>query len=161
VRIIAQVDAVDATAGTVKLLGTQVSTDAMTRFEDRESKDSEPMTFGLADVRMGDWLEIRGTSSADRKSVLATRVDRLEAQSEVRLSGPVTATAPPNFTILSTAVTTNGSTEFSDGLDATTFFDSLTDKVATVRGTWDGSTLTATKAQLGDPDDGGDDGGGD
>lgn len=155
VRIIAQVDALDAAAGTLVVLGTQVSTDAMTRFEDQ---GSEQMTsFSLQDVQMGDWLEVRGTAAADGTSVTATRLDRVQARSAVRLSGPVTATAPPNLTILSTPVATNASTQFSDGLDATTFFDSLTGKLATVAGAWDGTTLAASSAQLGDPDDGGDD----
>ena len=154
-RIVAQVDAVDATAGTARLLGTEINTDVMTRFEDH---GSAPMTtFALQDVQAGDWLEVRGTSSADRSSVSATRVDRLQPQSAVRLAGPVTAAAPPNFTILATPVATSAATQFSNGLDATTFFESLTGKLASVRGTWDGSTLRASDAELGDPDDGGED----
>lgn len=154
-RITAQVDSVDAAAATVRLLGTEVSTDAMTRFEDHGSE--QMTTFTLQDVQVGDWLEVRGTSAADGTSVVATRLDRLQPQSEVHLAGPVTAAAPPNLTILATPVATNGATQFSDGLDAGTFFDSLTGKVASVRGSWDGSTLSASAAQLGDSDDGGDD----
>jgi hypothetical protein len=36
-----------------------------------------------------------------------------------------------------------------------TFINSLISQVATVRGTWDGSTLSATWARLGQHDDGG------
>jgi hypothetical protein len=54
-------------------------------------------------------------------------------------------------------VLTSDATQFADGLDAATFFNSLLDQVATVRGTWDGSTLNATQARLGQHDDGGDD----
>lgn len=64
---------------------------------------------------------------------------------------------PPPFSILSTPVLTSDATRFADGLDATTFFNSLIGQVATVRGTWDGSTLSATQARLGQHDDGGDD----
>jgi hypothetical protein len=56
-----------------------------------------------------------------------------------------------------TPVLTSDATQFADGLDAATFFNSLLDQVATVRGTWDGSTLNATQARLGQHDDGGDD----
>jgi hypothetical protein len=75
----------------------------------------------------------------------------------VCLAGPVTAAAAPVFSILATLVTTTDATQYSDGLDATTFFDSLLGHVATARGSWDGATLTADQVQLGQHDDGGDD----
>jgi hypothetical protein len=154
VRIMARVDAVDAAGGTVTLLGMQVSTSATTRFEDHGSENMN--TFDLTAVQVGDWLEVRGLSS-DSTSVEATRVDRLAPQPAVCLAGPVTAVAAPTFSILSTPVATTDATQFSDGLDATTFFDALIGHVATVRGSWDGSVLTADQAQLGQHDDGGDD----
>jgi hypothetical protein len=52
-------------------------------------------------------------------------------------------------------VLTSDATPFADGLDAMTFINSLISQVATVRGTWDGSTLSATWARLGQHDDGG------
>jgi hypothetical protein len=154
VRIIAQADAVDAQAGTLTLLGTQVAATGMTRFEDDGAGDTK--TFGIANVQVSDWLEVRGVST-NGTSVTATRIDRLQPQSELQLAGPVTAAAAPTFTILSTPVATSSATQFSGGLEATTFFDSLVGHVATVSGTWDGSILTASQAQLGDLDDGGDD----
>jgi hypothetical protein len=154
VRIMARVDAVDAAAGTVALLGLPVTISATTRFEDHGSENMH--TFDLTAVQVGDWLEVRGVST-DGTSVAATRIDRLAAQPAVCLAGPVTAVAAPTFSILSTPVTTTAATQFSDGLDATTFFDSLIGHVATVRGSWDGSVLTADRAQLGQHDDGGDD----
>ena len=61
------------------------------------------------------------------------------------------------FSIPSTPVLTSDATQFADGLDAMTFINSLIGQVATVRGTWDGSTLSSTRARLGQYDDGGDD----
>jgi hypothetical protein len=52
-------------------------------------------------------------------------------------------------------VLTGEATQFADGPDATTFINALVGQVATVRGTWDGSTLSSTRARLGH-DDGGD-----
>jgi hypothetical protein len=154
VRIMAQVDAVDAAGGSVTLLGTQVSVSATTRFEDHSSENLH--TFDLTAVRAGDWVQARGVST-DGTSVVATRIDRVAPQAAVCLAGPVTAVTAPTFFILSTPVMTSDATQFSDGLDATTFFDSLLAHVATVRGSWDGSTLNADRAQLGEHDDGGDD----
>lgn len=153
VRVIAQVDSVDSTAATVRVLGNEVVATATTRFEDHGSGGSG--TFRLGDARLGDWVEVRGVSP-DGARVIASRIDRLPPQSEVRLGGPVTASASPEFTLVSTPVATNAATQFSGAEDSTTFFDSLVGKVATVRGAWDGSVLSATQVQLGGQDDGGD-----
>ena len=157
VRISAQVDAVDAVAGTLTLLGITVSVDGMTRFDEHQSQDDR--TFGLGDVQVGQWLEVRGTQSGGAGTVTATRLERLEPQSQVRLMGAVKAVSAPNFTLLSATVTTSAATQFS-GIDAASFFATAVGQVASVRGTWNGSTLAAASVQLGDDhegDDGGDD----
>lgn len=151
VRLTAQVDAVDASAGTVSMLGIQISVDDMTRFDGHGSQQSG--SFGLADVHVGDWLEIRGSESGSGNAVTATRLDREQPQSEVRLMGPVSAVAPPDFTLVATTVATTGTTDFSNGLNAAAFFDTATGKSASVRGSWDGTVLAATKVQLGDDHD--------
>lgn len=151
VRVFAQVDAVDATAGTVTMLGMTISVNAMTRFEDHGSQKVD--TFSLANVHTGDWLEVRGTeASAGSTSVTATRVDRRQPQSQVMLSGLVSSATAPNFMILATNVATTSATQFNHGLNATTFFTGLVGKVASVQGSWDGTTLTAQKVQLGEDD---------
>jgi len=151
VRLTAQVDAVDAGAGTVSMLGIQISVDDMTRFDDHGSQQSS--SFSLADVHVGDWLEIRGSESGSGNAVTATRLDREQPQSEVRLMGPVSAVAPPNFTLVATSVATTAATDFSDGLNATTFFNTAVGKSASVRGSWNGTMLTASTVQLGDDHD--------
>jgi uncharacterized membrane protein YgcG len=161
VRIMAQVDAVDTKAGTLKLLGVQFSVNYMTRFEDHG--DQRIYTFKLSDIHVGDWLEVRGTAAAAGSGgmVMATRIDRRQHQSTVELLGPVTAVARPDFTVLSVNVATTYQTQFNHGLKADTFFNaSLVGKIARVEGYWDGTTLTATDVNLGDDDDGGDDHGG-
>src|SRR6185437_8541904 len=112
VRVFAQVDAVDATAGTVTMLGMTISVNAMTRFEDHGSQKVD--TFSLANVHTGDWLEVRGTeASAGSTSVTATRVDRRQPQSQVMLSGLVSSATAPNFMILATNVATTSATQFN------------------------------------------------
>ena len=147
-RITGQVDSVDATAGTAVVMGIQVSVDAMTRFEDHSSQNIE--TFSLSDVHSGDWLQIRGAPSGSRNSVEATRVDRIQAQSSVLLTGAVAAAAQPNLTILSTTVATTSATQFGNGLNTTTFFTSPVGKVVSVKGTWNGNVLTADQLQVGE-----------
>ena len=151
VRVTAQVDAVDAGAGTLSVLGIQISVGDMTRFDGHGSQQSG--SFGLADVHVGDWLEIRGSEAGSGNAVTATRLDLEQPQPQVRLMGPVSAVAPPNFTLVATTVATTAATDFSNGLNATTFFDTAAGKSASVRGSWDGTMLTASKVQLGDDHD--------
>jgi len=151
VRLTAQVMAIDAGAGALTVLGTMVSVDASTRFEDHSSADIQ--TFGLADIQVGDWLEIRGVAAGtNHTSIGAMRIDREQPQSAVHLMGPVVSAAQPNLTILATAVTTNSQTQFS-GLDPTSFFGTAVGKTVSVQGSWDGTTLTAATVQLGDDHD--------
>jgi hypothetical protein len=155
-RLVGQVDAVDPGAGTVTVLGTLVNTDAMTRFDDHGSQQMQ--TFGLANVQVGDWLEIRGQEASGATTLTASRIDRLQPQSRVAVTGLVLAATAPDFTILSTPVATTGSTQFSGGVDAATFFATAVGKRAEARGSWSGGVLTADQVQLGDDgDDGGDD----
>ncbi len=151
-RISGQVDSVDASAGTVVILGIHVSVGTSTRFEDHSSQNIE--TFSLTDVHSGDWLEIRGAPSlGSSNTVTAARVDRLQPQSVVRLTGAIMGVAQPNFTILSTTVATTSATHFSNGLNATTFFATSTGKIVSVKGSWNGTVLTAAQVQLGEVDE--------
>lgn len=155
-RLIGQVDSVDAGAGTVTVLGTLVSTDAMTRFDDHGSQKTQ--TFNLSSVQPGDWLEIRGQQASGSATLTAMRIDRLQPQSRVEISGVVLNATAPNFTILSTPIATDGNTQFSGGVDATTFFATATGRSARARGSWSGGVLSADDVQLGGGgDDGGDD----
>ena len=80
----------------------------------------------------------------------------LAPQSTVCVAGRSARQLPTRF-IPSTPVLTSDVTQVADGFDVTTFINSLIGQVATVRGTWDGSTLSAPRARLGQHDDGGDD----
>jgi len=148
-RLLAQVDAVDATAGTVTLLGVTVSVTAMTRFEDHGPMHVN--TFSLADVHTGDWLEVRGMESpAGGNAVVAERLERREAAGAVLLAGIARAAAQPQFTLLAVPVDTLPTTVFTDSqghsTDATTFFTGLVGLPVLVTGSWNGSSLTATAA---------------
>ncbi len=154
-RLLGQADMVDATAGTVTVLGITVSVTPMTHFEDDGSENS---AFSLSDVHTGDWLDIRGSESpVGSNKVVATSLERVEAQSSVRLAGTVKTAMQPNFTILSVQVSTTPTTQFRDASNASTtataFFMNLVGQIAAVRGTWDGTTLTAQQASLGEGED--------
>lgn len=149
-RIFAQVDAVDATAGTATLLGTKVTTGPMTRFEDRSSGHVD--NFSLADVHVGDWLEVRGVAGSDH-SIAATRIERQDAATTVMLAGKVDTATQPALMMLGVQVSMAPTATFADtagnAIDAATFFTGLAGKAAVVVGTWDGTTLTGSSAALG------------
>jgi hypothetical protein len=158
-RIVAQVDAADASVGTVTMLGVTVSVTAMTRFEDHSAANLS--TFSLADVHTGDWLEIRGSESpAGSNAVVAKRLERRNTQANVLLAGVVKTAAASALTILSVNVATTPATVFSDAKGSPTtadlFFNGLVGKVAAAIGSWDGTTLTAAQAALGEAEGEGD-----
>lgn len=150
-RLLGRVDAVDTTAATVTVLGITVSATAMTSFEDETS--AQVTTFKLSDIHTGDWLDIRGSESpAGSNKVVATRIERIGPQSSVGIAGVVKTAVQPNFTILSVNIVTTPTTMFSDSMMApmtvATFFTGLVGQGVAVRGTWDGTMLTAQQASL-------------
>jgi hypothetical protein len=153
--LLAQVDAINAGAGTVTALGTTISVNALTRFEDHGSNHVN--TFSLADVHTGDWIQVRGSETPVASgALLAARFERVESKSAVRLSGFVRVATAPMLTILSTSVATTGTTSFTDSgghpSNASAFFGALPGKVVSVTGSWDGATLTANGASLASSD---------
>ena len=154
-RLTGPVDSVDAAHGKVVVLGIQISVDLMTRYEDHAS--SRVNTFNLTYVHAGDWLEVRGeATTAAGTSLEAMRVDRVQPQSEVQLMGVVAAASPPNFQVLATTVATTSNTSFNHGLNVSNFFaNDPVGETVSIRGTWDGSVLTADDVNIGD--DNGDD----
>lgn len=153
VRLVAQVDAVDVNAGTLKILGVTISVGDLTRFEDHG--DQRVNTFKLSDIHAGDWLEVRGRAPSGG-SVTATRIDRRQPQPLVQVLGPVSGLSQPSFTVVAINIMTTGSTQFHDGLSADRLFNAPVGSVVRVKGRWDGAMLTATDVNPGDDDDGGD-----
>jgi hypothetical protein len=165
-RLLAQADAVDATAGTVTMLGVTVSVTATTRFEDHGP--THVNTFGLADVHTGDWLEVRGTvrpppPPAGSNAVVAERLERTRAADSVVLAGVVKSATQPLFTMLAVPVDTVPATVFVDArrnaIDAATFFTNLVGQPVLATGSWNGTSITASGAALAGTEGGEDSGG--
>lgn len=109
----APIQSIDQAQGLVRLLGIPVRIDGRTRFE--ESARRNP---SLADLRVGDYLELVGRELADDPArVLATRIEREDPDEEVELRGFVEAIDAPEFTVLGVTVRTTASTEFEIGDD--------------------------------------------
>ena len=116
IRVTSQVDSVDTAAGTLVVLGITVKVDPMTRFEDKSDTDDE--SFSMADIRVGDYVEVRGAEfPASSGQLLARRLEREDADDRSIVQGPVSAVAAPNLTILGVTVQTGPGTEFEDRED--------------------------------------------
>lgn len=95
-------------AGGFAIQGVQVKVTPTTLWKD-DSNAALP-TFSLADLRLGDYVEIRGAEdgSAAANDVIATRVERDDDDDESILRGPVQAENEPDLTVLGITIDTTG-----------------------------------------------------
>jgi hypothetical protein len=108
VRIEADVEAVTTT--TVTLLGLVVRVDPLTQFKDDKGGDRN---FRFGSIQVGDRLEIRGIIDA-QGNIVATRLRRRPAKTEVVLQAPVDSITSPNLGIRGITIQTNAATVFED-----------------------------------------------
>ncbi len=153
VRSRALVDSVDATAGSVVVLGITVNTDDLTRFEDKSTADVEPLT--IADINAGDFIEVRGDEfPAGSGNILATIFEREDADPESSLQGFVESISDPSLEILGVTIETNASTVFRDENDvvisSTDFFARLAvnDLVEATGAETTDTTIVATEVEF-------------
>jgi hypothetical protein len=109
-------------------------------------------SFKLADVRTGDYVEVRGTADSAGTGLNATLVLRDQPEDRVYLQGTALNVASPNFTVLGVQVTTDAQTQFpgqGGGQDAgARFFSNALNQFVRVRGTLMGNTFLADQAQI-------------
>ena len=148
VVIEATLEGIDSTAGTLRLVGIDVITNSRTRYDDDDDR-----TFGFANLRTGDSVQIAGYVQASR--FVATRVSRDDdGGTDVEIEGPVTDLAAPAFRIGGVAITTNAQTEFesegSGSPGAAGFFATALGRNAEVEGTWNGAAVLALEVEIED-----------
>lgn len=153
VEIEATVEAVDTDAGSLQLVGVTVFVEDSTRFED--DSDLELRRFSLADINVGDYLEIGGSESgAANDEVTAALVKRDDdGGTEVEVQARVQSVGQPDFVVLGITVRTNAATEFEgddddDELTPAEFFAAAEGRIVEIEGTWDGSVLTAEEVEF-------------
>ncbi len=147
IRIESLVEAVAADQLTV--LGIVIGVNASTRYEDKSSTNLE--VFSLADVSVGDYVEIRGfLAGAD---VVATRLERDDDRGDVALRGVVDSIADPAFTILGATVLTDAAaTDFKDtdgtSIGSAAFFAQAMGQLVEAVGTLSGSSIVAAEVKF-------------
>jgi len=151
-RLAAPVQSIDAAAGRFTALGIVVETSLGTRFEDQT--DAQVREFNVTSLRVGDFVEVRGTTGSQPNRINASRVERDDPEEELDLRGPAENVAAPGLTILGVSVMTNGATEFENEgdmtIDAATFFARAPGRTIHVHGQLQGSVLVAREIELED-----------
>jgi hypothetical protein len=155
IRVVAQVDAI-APYGELVLLGLEVATTESTVYQDMSVASLRD--FGLADVVVGTWLDVRGYEEpAGSGRVVAVHVVRIDPADGVRLRGPFRDPAPPSFDILSVLVTTSDATRFvlegNVRLTAAEFFSQAPGELVEAWGTWSAPVLSAQRVEVKISDD--------
>jgi hypothetical protein len=151
-RVSAPVTAVNVGASTLEVLGITVSISAATRMEDKSDADVSP--FRLSDLRVGDFVEVRGGAGAAANSIAAALLERDDPETRVELRGIAEAVTQPDFSILGVTVQTGAGTEFEDENDATisaaTFFSQAPGRLVSVSGSTLNGAIVAEEAELED-----------
>jgi len=152
-RITALVDQVPpgSAPNTLVILGITVEVDDLTRFEDKSDEELEP--FGLDDISVGNYVEVRGGAVPGSSNLIASLLEREDIPnppgSETELRGIVETVDPPSssFTIAGVTIVTDGGTSFAPPL--TGVDDLQPGDLVDVDGTETGETeLTAEEVTL-------------
>jgi hypothetical protein len=151
IEIEADLEAFDTDTGTLTLLGLEIATDEFTLFRDHSA--AEMSAFGFDDLAIGDRLEVRAYTN--NTSIVATRVERDDADDSVTLKAPIDEINRPSITLLGITATSDQDTVFQNAvykvIDAEAFFGlvEIGDIVKT-EGTWDGAAISAEQMLLRD-----------
>ena len=144
IEIEADLEAFDMDAATLTLLGLEIATDEFTLFRDHSAVGAT--TFGFDDLAIGDRLEVR--AYVDNATIVATRIERDDADDSVTLKAPVDEINRPSITLLGITATSDQDTVFQNTayevIDADTFFGLVeVDDLVKAEGTWNGAAILA------------------
>ena len=149
-RIVGPVHALNTSGATLEIAGVTLSTDRRTRWDDQGVLGLK--VFGLAQLQIGDWVEVRGLASgklAASARLLERRVQPTPAY--VELQDVPSVLTDPSLTLSGIAVDTRTAL-FTDAagqpLSHSAFYAQATGRVVRVTGAFIGDTLTATTVQL-------------
>ena len=151
-RVVGPVDALDPAAPSVTIAGIVLATGARTRWDDRGTLPLR--NFAFANLRSGDWLEVRGVASGPR-TASADLIERQLAPSPARveLQDLAAAVAEPAFTLSGVSIDAH-SAYFQDAsgqsLSRAAFFAVAAGRLVRARGVLITGTLVAELVVLRD-----------
>jgi uncharacterized protein DUF5666 len=143
----------DLVAGTLKVLGVQITVTSTTRLEDKSSMPVE--MFSLSSIKKGDTVNVRGFESpAGSGKLVATRLEREPKSMEVEVDGPFpagTSGTSLQFTVF--GITVDASSATLRGADGATlmladFLKQAVGQYVEVTGQLSGMTVTVSEARI-------------
>lgn len=134
--------------GSLIVMGVTATLSPSTTFEDRSNEKKRALR--LSDLRVGDYVEVRGTLAGSTLS--ASIVQRDTPEDRMYVEGVATDVAQPAFKVLGVSVMTNDATHFvglgGKSKGAAEFFNQSANEVVSVRGNMSGNTLVADQVQI-------------
>ncbi len=115
IAIIGALSSIDVADRELLLLGVTIVADGLTEIEDERD---EERNFGFDDLDVGDWIKVEGEQTTPGRA-RAKSIKRLEAGTELRLKGPVTAldAFAPSLDVVGQAIPIDGATSYFDELE--------------------------------------------
>lgn len=159
VELESQATAVNATAGTLTVLGVQITVTSTTRMEDESA--AQVAMFSLTNVIVGDTIKVDGFESpAGSGKLVATRLEREPPSTTVIVKGPFTAGMSPDFTVFGITIDASAATLTGSGGAVLSLADFLTQAVGQsvyLKGTLSGMVVKAAEIRIYHPSDHGSD----
>ncbi|MBA6391556.1 hypothetical protein H4J38_12340 [Colwellia sp. BRX10-3] len=155
------IEAINLELSTVTVLGVEFEINNQTKMKD-ESDDDERF-FDLADLAIGDYVELKGFVDSEGKNI-ATKMKREneDENAETELKGKVSNIENFSFSLVGVTVTTDANTQFEgtngDDVSQAVFFEQLeNDMLVEVKGQLIDSIFVALKVEIEEHDDDDDD----
>lgn len=151
VEIEATVDSTQAGANQIAVLGITIEISGLTLIEDKTDQDLRPFT--IADINPGDFLKIAGYESSASDTIIATKLERIDPEDELKLRGTARITSAPGLEILGVSILTDDQTEYSvneSPVGASEFFAVADGQIVEAKGSRQGASLVAKELELDD-----------
>jgi hypothetical protein len=144
VEIEADIEALDTATESLTLLGINVGTNEFTMYCDHSVAGT--MMFGFDDLAVGDRTDVR--AYIDTGSVMASKIEREDADDDVTLKSLVEEVSQPSITMLGVMVTADQDTVFQNAakevIDADSFFALVeVGSIVKAEGTYNGTSILA------------------
>ena len=149
-RIVGPVHAIGAAGATLEIAGITLSTNQRTRWDDQSTLGLK--VFGIAQLQVGDWVEVHGLTSGKLTAGARLLERRIQpASAYVELQDVPSVLADPSLTLTGISVDTQ-TASFTDAagqpLSHSAFYAQAAGRVIRVTGAFIGATLTAATVSL-------------
>jgi hypothetical protein len=149
-RIHGIVTSMDLKSGRVTTTGVNFFANSSTSYDDRSRQKVRP--FGLAQLRVGDLVEVRGYELRANATARLTKLERRDNDARTWLAGTVSAVRSGEFTLLDQVIQTTSATKYQDtsgrAISARQFYSQAPGRKVKAGGVYTGASVIATSVEL-------------